>query len=319
VTNALCILTSLLCGEFAGSVVEQGPRVALIESPEAAALARPAAVQHAIECNLGEPIVFSDPSEAGARMLTISVEPGPKLLLRYRDSFGAEIERSLAGERDEAARVEEIGLLAANLIRNEADEILSEFAPVAKASGADLPAEPSITASRDAREPLVVAASSRPSAGSAVAAGPWSLGALVYLSSRAGVVDAPSIGVFVSRALGAHLALGATDLDVAPAGGRTALTGGPFVEGSWAVGRRLEPFGELAVPLQVAWGHNRDATLGAEPFVGSGVRVRLSGRTSIAAGLRVAVVASKIYSVPPGDLVQGTISASGGLAIAVRF
>jgi hypothetical protein len=305
---------------------EGGPIVIRIE-PEAAGFVSADLVRQAIERDVGpaslSPIVGSRAD--GCRVLTIAAEQADRIVLRYRDRDGNTIERNLAPASDRADTAERIALIAVNLVHNEADKILEDLdnsaasrasaeasSPAAAQPGPD--ALSSVSASG-----VVSAERTRPVEETRVSHR-WSFGALAYVWPRtAATVYTHDVGVFASRSLRGHFSVGATDIFVAPNAGRTVFSLGPFIEASWHLGRSLQPFGQIGVPMQGLVGGNRDAGFGAQPFLGAGIRLEIGGHTSIAFAARLATVVTDAYAAPPTELVRGTTSVTTGLELAFHL
>jgi hypothetical protein len=231
--------------------------------------------------------------------------------------------RIFADGFDQRASLEMIALVAANLVRNDADELL---ASLGREHSCTEPSRPDDSAPS---EPPRLAADSSSTTSNVVISRPrlhrasarrWSFGMLGYLSSRsAEPVYSPGNGFYASRTVSRHFALGLTDIMVLPDEGQTILSGGPYAEAFWFAKDWLQLFGQLGVPLQGRWSANRPAAFGAQPFVGTGLRFWIGGRISIAAAARVAVVASSAFGTPPTDLVQGAVSVGGGLELGFHL
>lgn len=90
------------------------------------------AVRTAIARELGVPVVASPPraSAPGGR-LTIALDAARRLVVVYRDGAGREVIRATAMPNDPAAAVGIIALMAGNLARNEALEMLTTAPPAA--------------------------------------------------------------------------------------------------------------------------------------------------------------------------------------------
>jgi hypothetical protein len=298
--------------------------VVITVDPEAARLAPPSALRRRVEDDLCAPVLAQapEPPTTLRGVLTIAVDASCRIVISYRDAGGNEIHRTVAVTRDPAATVEVIALIAGNLVRDEADEILAELAPPMETRQPPpaVATEPSATVPQAAASTILIGFARERGARSRAASHPWSLGTLAYFSSRsAETVYTPGSGLFLSRTVSQHFSLGATDLIVAPVAGRMMLSGGPFIEGFWFAKDWLQLFGQLGLPMQGSWGGNRDSAFGAQPFLGGGLRVWIGGHTSVAAGARVAIVASSAYGAPPAELVQGTVSMSGGLEIGFHL
>jgi hypothetical protein len=296
----------------------------LVVQAEAARFVPATALGERLANDLGLPVrIAVAPATATTRgLLTIDWDVArQRLILTYRDAGGDEISRSLGGAHDQAASLEAVALVAANLIRNEAEELLCALAHPRAAAAPPAPPSPVVVASDapPATEDIVISRRRAPAPGRATAH-PWSFGALAYLSSRsAEPVYTPGSGFYVARTVGRHFALGLTDLMMFPNEGQTVISGGPYGEGFWFAKDWLQLFSQLGVPLQGRWGGNQRAAFGAQPFFGAGLRFWIGGRISIAAAARVGVVASPAFGTPPTGLVQGTVTASGGLELGFHL
>jgi hypothetical protein len=303
---------------------ERAPLIVIVHE-DAERLVPPAALGEKLANDLDIPVVHAARTPAARGVLTISWdEARRRLILTYRDASGEERSRIFADGLDQRASLEMIALIAANLVRNDADELLALVKH--QHSSAEPPRRDD---SAQPAEPLRLAADSSSATSNVVVsrrrvnralAQRWSFGILGYISSRsAEPVYSPGSGFYVSRTMSKHFALGFTDIMVFPDEGQTVLSGGPYAETFWFARDWLQLFGQLGIPLQGRWSANRPAAFGAQPFVGGGLRFWIGGRVSIGAAARVAVVASSAFDVPPTGLVQGTVSVSGGLELGFHL
>jgi hypothetical protein len=292
----------------------RAPLIIIVQG-DAAKLVPPVALGEKLAGDLDVPVlVQADPPTVFRGVLTISWdEPRRRFVLTYRDASGEEMSRIFADGLDQRTGLEVLALVAANLVRNDTEELLATLTPRHVSAGTPV-ADPSTTPSN------IVIARPRATPVDRALAHRWSIGTLGYLSSRsAEPVYSTGSGFFVSRTMSRHLALGLTDIMVFPNGGQTVLSGGPYAEAFWFARDWLQLFGQLGVPLQGRWSANRPAAFGAQPFLEGGLRFWIGGRVSIAAAMRVAVVASSAFGSPPTELVQGTVSAGGGLELGFHL
>jgi hypothetical protein len=278
------------------------------------------AIRQAIAADLGSPAV-GDPSESATPVrgvLTISADEA-NLVLTYRDALGNEIHRALPLLEVSPLDCEVISLLAGNLIRNEAEQILAELSPRSPPLPArpPAPAEPAQPAAFETG--IAPAVFRRPSEEMRGKRTGWFFGGLAYVSAGSATRYASGSGLFLLHGIGEHLLVGLTDVLVVPVEGQVTLSGGPLIETSSSRRQRFLPFGQVGIPLQGAWGGNRDASFGVRPFLGTGLRLWTGDRLSVAAGARLSVVASSRYAVPPTELVRGTVSMSVGLELGFRL
>jgi hypothetical protein len=291
------------------------PLVIIVQA-DAAKLVPPVALGEKLANDLDIPVLVQPvPPPLFRGVLTISWdEQQRRIVLTYRDANGDEMTRVFADGLDQRTGLEVLALVAANLVRNDTDELLATLTRERPSPPSPAPVgESSISTGN-----LAISRPANPI--SRAMTHRWSFGTLAYLSSRsAEPVYTPGSGFFVSRTMSKHLALGLTDIMVFPNGGQTVLSVGPYTEAFWFARNWLQLFGQLGVPLQGRWSTNRPAAFGAQPFLETGLRFWIGGRVSLAAALRVAVVASSAFGAPPTELVQGTVSASGGLELGFHL
>jgi hypothetical protein len=317
------LLLVVVAAARAAPAAARAPLILVVQT-DAAKRVPPVELAERLERDLSIPVlVQSTPNKAARGVLTITWdERGRRLLLTYHDGCGDEMSRVLGDAPEHRTSVDMIALVAANLVRNETDELLAELAH--QRSSAEPPDRDTsevvlkLAADSSSTDNVVVTRPrTRPS--SRATTHPWSFGTLTYLSSRsAEPVYSPGNGFYVSRTFSKHFSLGLTDIMVLPNEGQTVLSGGPYAEGFWFARDWLQLFGQLAIPLQGRWGSGRSA-FGAQPFFAGGLRFWIGGRVSIAAAVRVAVVASSAFAAPPTELVQGTVSAGGGLELGFHL
>jgi hypothetical protein len=320
----LIVLTSTSAAMAAPPIEDRAAVIIIVVQPEAEPLVSSTALGAAIANDLQAPVATCSPAPAipVRGVLTIGHDESRHLTLSYRDARGDEIRRVIRAN-DHDASLDEIALIAGNLIRNEAEEILAELTRKSAPLATDetltpVAAKPTLTPEPMTITRVAMRAPSR--AANRALAHPWSIGTLTYLSSRsAEPVYTPGSGLYVSRTVSRYFALGLTDMLVLPNEGHTVFSAGPYVEGFWFAKDWLQVFAQLGVPLQARWGGTQQAALGAQPFFGSGLRLWIGSHTSVAAAARVAVVATSVYDAPPTGIVQGTVSVSGGLELGFHL
>jgi hypothetical protein len=130
---------------LAGAASAASPRTPLIVAVEQGADVAPDDVRSAVAGELGEPVVGpNDPAAPDARRIEVRSHDGV-IHVAFRDARGHTIERELTAPADGATRVRMIALLAGNLARNEAADLVAHPEPdavpdaagVAPASGGD--------------------------------------------------------------------------------------------------------------------------------------------------------------------------------------
>jgi hypothetical protein len=323
VRAALVILLATAGSAAAAPVDEPAAIIVVVIDPQAATVVPSGALCAAIAEDVRAPVTTEAATTAPIRGVLTIASDGARLVLSYRNARGEEIRRVVARSDERATRLETIALIAGNLIRDEADELLQQLErPPATHTHAD--AQPLTTEPTTAIivEPPPIAGPptltrKMPARGSQH---PWSIGLLSFISSRSAErVYTTGSGIYVSRALGRHVALGLTDILVFQNGGQYVISAGPFGEAFWFAKDWLQLFGQLGVPMQGRWGGSRDAGFGAQPFAGGGLRFWLKGRVSLGVAARVAVVATNAFGTPPTELIQGTVTGSGGLEVGFRF
>lgn len=114
----------------------------VVVSPESSAMGLgPDAVREAVAEELGAPALrAADPRAQGARgTLTVSLDAERRLVVAYRDAAGREVWRTIAVPDDPVAAVATVALLAGNLARDEAGELLAGLGVTAAAEPAPAP------------------------------------------------------------------------------------------------------------------------------------------------------------------------------------
>jgi hypothetical protein len=339
-TMRLVLLLSLASSTARAQVPPDDRRPVVISvDPSAAGLGDPAQLQAAIAGELGAPAAAQ--AEGARGTLTIGVDEARRVVLVYRDAAGNEIHRTIVAPVDPAATVEMLSLIAANLIRNEAEDLLWQAGPPVQAPVAPTapipitpvapppplapvappPSLPPLAPPAPVVMELTAVAPARPvaDAPNRALAHPNAIGTDGFISSRRGRVYGTG-GFYYARALTRHLAVGINNV----AGGsdnndRVALTAGTFLE-LFAFPRPwLSLYGQGGALFQARFGDGNSTAGGAAPFVAGGLRFWLGEHFSIAASGRVMVVASDSYDTWPETLSQGAVSIAAGLDAGAHF
>ncbi|MBN1608432.1 MAG: hypothetical protein JW940_17505 [Polyangiaceae bacterium] len=168
---------------FLAAAVLTEPQAALAEQPASTAPAKPAAqgalgvklslgqsgfdastVRSAIAQELGVAVVDADDDPASSVWLEVRVETADRASVNYRSSDGRSVGRSIELPAQRERALETIALLASNVARNEAAELIEALerrAAVARASGET---SPSATRPGPAAPPAPVEPAPRPQA-----------------------------------------------------------------------------------------------------------------------------------------------------------
>jgi hypothetical protein len=113
----------------AGTASAASPRTPLVVAVEEGSDVAPDDVRSAVAGELGEPVVGpNDPAPPDAGRIEVRSHDGV-IHVAYRDAYGHTIERELTAPADGATRVRMIALLAGNLARNEAADLVAHPAP----------------------------------------------------------------------------------------------------------------------------------------------------------------------------------------------
>jgi hypothetical protein len=164
--GALAPLLGLLLGG-SGAAAQERPIVVVVEGDGAAVPAE--ALREAVGRELGAPALApADPQAAAARgTLTVQLvdaAPAPgaagerRLVVVYRDAGGREVWRSIAVPGDPVGAIATIALLAGNLARDEAGELLAQLGRSAQAPAivAEPAPAPVIVPAPEAPAPIVI-------------------------------------------------------------------------------------------------------------------------------------------------------------------
>lgn len=312
---ALVILLAAAGSAAAEPADEPAPFILVVMAHEAEAIVPSAALCTAIAEDLHAPVATETPPTAPIRgVLTIATD-GPLLVLTYRNENGEETRRVVPRGEERATQLETIALIAGNLIRDEADELLVNLERQSPRPAATHTTEVIVDT-----PPVAGASAITRRVPTRSSTHPWSIGLLAFVSSRsAEPVYTTGSGFYVSRALGRHVAIGLTDLVMFQSEGRYVVSAGPYGEAFWFAKAWVQLFGQVGVPMQGRWGGNPPAAFGAQPFLGGGLRFWIGGRLSVGVGARVGIVATNSFGAPPTELTQGTITASGGLEVGFHL
>ena len=129
--HRLALTTCLLAWTWmaSGTASAASPRTPLVVAVEQGADVAPDDVRSAVSGELGEPVVGpNDPAPPDARRIEVRSHNGV-IQVAFRDARGHTIERELTAPADGATRVRMIALLAGNLARNEAADLVAHPEP----------------------------------------------------------------------------------------------------------------------------------------------------------------------------------------------
>jgi len=113
----------------AGTASAASPRPPLVVAVERGSDVAPDDVRSAVSGELGEPVLGpNDPASSDARRIEVRSHDGV-IHVAFRDARGHTIERELTAPADGATRVRMIALLAGNLARNEAADLVAHPEP----------------------------------------------------------------------------------------------------------------------------------------------------------------------------------------------
>jgi hypothetical protein len=121
--GALLLATS----GWAQATADDRPVLLIVDS-NAAQRVPPAALARALATELCAPVLATPQPIDSRGTLMLSMTADQRLVLEYRDRKGARIERTLAVAEDSAPTTEMLAIVAAHLVRNETDDLLSALA-----------------------------------------------------------------------------------------------------------------------------------------------------------------------------------------------
>jgi len=257
----------------------------------------------------------------------VQQELGPdasRLVLRVKDAThahlslthadGRHLERDVVLDPDLTERVRALAIVAAHMLRNEADELLASLTARRRADAAEVEDEP---------EPTVeTAVDAPPAAAPSPPVVRLALGALVSSVPTRSGLDATFVGgLEVAGIVAPWLVIGVRDLSgsgLPGPPGSWGVGGAPFVELAWRFDATWSLHGQLGVDLRVL-GSQDPVRAGVSPFVIVGGRVQILRELSIALQSGLHVVASDGWSTALHLVPQGAIPWSGGLSVAVHL
>jgi hypothetical protein len=307
----------------------------LVIDPSAAQVVSGEALMLALGAELGAHVVAAPaPASRTGGTLTLSVTSGPRLLIDYHDPTGAGIQRTLDLSAESSVTPEIIAIVAAHLIRNEAEELLKSInrradkrqsadaevppgTPEVKAVVAQPTAPVSVVANRAMKHRFHVAIEGAIGPGDGVSfVGGLSLS---YTVTRFLSVGINNIDGFAPP-LTDSIVPGTGGLAPPPTGGGGVINMAPFVEAFWFARPWLQLFWQLGVSLQLHWGGFADGVqLSVAPFIASGPRFWLGERVSLGLDVRLLEAPTGTYYIPGRSQPLSGLEFNGGLDLAVHF
>ncbi len=290
-----------------------------------------------------EPLELAIARESRCALDTSASSDAAHLGVRFSDAThahlamtradGRHLERDVVLDADDAERVRAIAIVAAHMLRNEADELLAELGsrrretepPVEDAVPVEeepLPAEeapieePPVEETTPLEEPTA----------SANAPGPpivrIALGGLVGSVPRGAGFDATFVGgLEVAATPWPWLAIGARDLGgsglLAP-NDTWSVGGAPFAELAWRFDDTWSIHGQLGIDLRVLGGAI-PPDLAVAPLVTVGGRVQILRELSLAAQTGLHFAATDTWATALHALPRGAIVWTAGISIAVHL
>lgn len=271
--------------------------------------------------------------------LTYDDQRNAHLVLVHPD--GRRLERDVALEGDQGERARGLAIVAAHMLRNEADELLASLTaaepepppptvepeptePVTPESDEPDDVEPDPAEPENVEPDRAAPETVEPEVGGT--SGPpivrLALGALLSSVPAGSGYDATFVGgLEVAVTPTPYLAIGLRDLGgsgLAAPEGAWAAGGALFAELAWRFDDTWSIHGELGVDARVM-GDARGERAGVAPFVIVGGRVQILRELSIAAQTGLHFVATDAWATTLRLLPQAAILWSGGLSIAVHL
>jgi hypothetical protein len=266
-----------------------------------------------------------------ALRLRLRVLPRGRVALEFTRPDGSMMRRTTALHRDPSERVATLAILAANMVRDEAGELLALLRrapppPAAEpvAAVAEPPAPPP-----PAPPPPPVVQTSPPAPAPPPPPRPlrWRIGAGVLLGSvpaGSGVELSAQGGIEFAWSATPWLAVGLRDVMVAPVvtSGRVSAGGAVFAELGWTLRPWLVPHAQLGVDLRVMGiddARGRAARVGVAPMVVLGVRALPARGFSVSLQTGLHAVVTDAWTTTTHALPAGAIGWSAGLSVAAHF
>lgn len=328
---ALALSVALACALAPRAASAQAPDGAIVLVYESADPTAPALdlerVRARLASEIGATVHVAVDSSAGGAALHIRVEGGARVVLVLARDDGSRMERIADLPDDAGERSETLAILAVNMFRDEATELLALLRPEAPA--VDVAAQLAPSASPSIRTPRPAETASA-LAGATISAGrppeapqrdPFlRLGLAAHFGSvsRASSAELDFIGgVEVSWTPLPFFAVGARDIG----GGGTSqgdawhFDGSPFVELALPLSF-VSIYADLGAHVQLAFGDGRDgAVAGVAPFLAGGIRFRLAREVSLGIETTIRVVATDGFFTGLYELPQLAVPWTGGLSL----
>jgi hypothetical protein len=264
----------------------------------------------------------------GAPRLRLRALGRGRVVLEFTRPDGSVMRRTTALHRDPAERVATLAILAANMVRDEAGELLA----LLRRAPPPPPAEPvaAVTAPPPAPPPPPVVAPPSPPVVAPIAPPRprrWRIGAGVLLGSvpsGGGVALTALGGLEIAWSATPWLAVGLRDVMVAPVvtSGRVSAGAAVFAELGWTLRPWLVPHAQLGVDVRVMGiddARGRAARVGVAPMVVLGVRALPTRGFSVSLQTGLHAVVTDAWTTLTHALPQGAVEWSAGLSVAAHL
>lgn len=330
---SLCVaLCAVSPDAWAQSAVEIACEGAVTEVVDMESLR--AAIAREVSISVG---CVDDGAAPHAPRLRLRVLPRGRVMLEFTRPDGSVMRRTTALHRDPAERVATLAILAANMVRDEAGELLTLLRrapppppaePVAAVTEAPAPPPPPAPPPAPTPPPVV---QTPPPAPAPPPPPPrplrWRIGAGVLLGSvpaGSGVELSAQGGIELAWSATPWLAVGLRDVMVAPVAtsGRVSAGAAVFAELGWALRPWLVPHAQLGVDLRVMGiddPRGRAARVGVAPMVILGVRALPTRGFSVSLQTGLHAVVTDAWTTTTHALPAGAIGWSAGLSVAAHF
>lgn len=338
--RTLAFVAVLACSSAAWGQTAQSAPVA-IELQAPAPNVDPAQVQQEVARQLQSPVVTvaqAQPANPLRGTLAIFVTPEGQLTVRWRDTQGREVQRSVPAPHDPFEFVRTVGVLAANLANDQLSDLITS--PMIQAQPAQpvvvQPPQPvvvqiavtpgTVTRPTPATPPVTppVAPPAAPDWRELRAQQRVSFGVDAYMTYSGYEVTNPDMtvafsshrvysvgGLFVNWHARPWLRIGANQIMGGPIDGvgRGAfVSAAPYAEFVWSPARVIEVYGQTGLGLEAKF--SSGASLALAPQLTLGARFRIGDVFSLSIGARTAysLVGDFVHSISPtpqGHAVAG--------------
>lgn len=272
-----------------------------------------------------------------APRLRLRVLPRGRVALEFTRPDGSVMRRTTALHRDPSERVATLAILAANMVRDEAGELLALLRrapppppaePVAAVTEAPAPPPPAPPAPPPpAPPPPPVVRTPPPAPAPPPRPLRWRIGAGMLLGSvpaGSGVELSAQGGIELAWSATPWLAVGLRDVMVAPVvtSGRVSAGGAVFAELGWTLRPWLVPHAQLGVDLRVMGiddARGRAARVGVAPMGILGVRVLPARGFSVSLQTGLHAVVTDAWTTTTHALPAGAVGWSAGLSVAAHL